>query len=92
MIERLKALGESAKGILIFIVTPVLFVIAYIYYLTTKNQNLKQEISHLEANDNIQKTMDQLQEAQHASTDAEADYNRIKSEYLKQQRDGGGQS
>lgn len=92
MLEKLRSFGEAAKNTLLYIIAPILFIFGYILYLSTKNKNLKAEIAHMQADENINKTQQELQEAQHASTDAEADYNRIKSEYLKQQRDGGGQS
>lgn len=92
MIEKLKAFGEAAKSTLLYIIAPILFVLGYIYYLTTKNKNLKAEIAHMQADESISKTQQELQEAQNASNDAEKNYESIRDAYLKQSSDSSGQS
>lgn len=59
---------------MLYIVAPVVIVLAYIYYLLQKINSLKSENAHLEANKNIEKTLDKLEEAKGVSDDKEAEY------------------
>lgn len=74
-IIKLKAVGEAAKSVLIYIMLPILGVIAYILYLKNKVTDLKQNLSISKAEKDFAKSLDKLDDLKKEAQDAEDDYN-----------------
>lgn len=73
-ILKLKAIGESAKNVLLYIMLPIVGIIAYIIYLKNKVTSLKEDLSVSKAEKDFAKSVDNLDSLKKEAQDAENDY------------------
>ena len=87
MIDKLKAFYESIKGILIYVLTPIAFILGIIYYLVTKNSSLKNQLQTLKTEGEIDEEKRNVSEAKVEADNADIDYKSIRDAYLKEHGD-----
>lgn len=83
MLEKIKALGVSARGILLYLIIPLVSVGGYIYYLLTQLSKLKSEIEVNKAEKQLANTLDKVEETKHESEITENEYNNTFNQYIK---------
>ena len=74
MIEKLKALGESAKGVLLYILAPLGVVLYFILQLVSKNRQLGIEVKETKAEKELAATMARIGDADEKASISRADY------------------
>lgn len=89
MIEKLKAYLEVVKGALLFIVTPIVFLVGGIYYLIAQNTSLKDKLGQSEAEKHLAKILTEKEEAKNEANSKEDDYNTLRNKYVHDHDDGG---
>lgn len=83
MIEKLKALGEAAKGVLVFILTPLLFVAGFIYYLITRNDSLQGQLRRERADKELGNAISEMARAKQEADDAEKSFRETDAELAR---------
>lgn len=82
MIEKLRAFAESAKAVLLYVLAPLAFVLGYIYYLTAKNSQLKDEIKAGKRSERTKEIENETKEVDRDALDALSEYERRRGEYV----------
>lgn len=82
MINKLKQFADSVKGILLFIVGPILGVLAYISYLRGQLTTAKDEVAQSKAEKQLATVIEKKVEDEKQSDEAELDYNTIRAQYI----------
>lgn len=89
MLQKLSDILESVKKTAIYVLTPLLIVGGYIYYLLTKVNSLKSELDKSKVEKDLVVTLEKKQESEYEAKQSELDYNRVRDLYLEQHRDSG---
>jgi Tfp pilus assembly protein PilO len=89
MLEKLKAFGEGAKNVVLFIVGPVIGILAYFFYLKGKNTELEAQVRQTQAERDLAGTLAKKEDATNEANKAEDDYHRTRSAYLNASGFGG---
>lgn len=87
MLDKIKTAWGNIKDFSIYVLGPIIGLLAYIYYLTTKNKELETKITQTESEKALADTLAKKEEAdneQKAATDA---YTALRDKYLKQSSD-----
>lgn len=83
MIEKLKAFAESAKAVLLYVLAPLAFVLGYIYHLTARNSQLKDEIKAGKRDERTKEIENETKEVDRDALDALSEYERRRGAYLQ---------
>lgn len=96
MIQKLKDLLDSIKGILLWVVLPILGLFGYIYYLLQSKSTLKEKLAEKTADEvelkqdmTLQKVQEELDAITKQSTDSVAEFERLRDAYVRQGEDTG---
>ncbi len=87
MLEKFKRLGEAAKSVIIFIITPVVFVAGIIYYLVKQKNTLQSELQREKSGRELDQVKNKATEAEKESEDAVKNYNDIRDAYKREHPD-----
>jgi uncharacterized membrane protein YciS (DUF1049 family) len=82
LLERMKKMIEVLKMVVMYIVLPVGAVISYILYLRSKVSDLKLQNTQTKVETELANVLEKQVEVDARATDAVAEYERIKKEYL----------
>lgn len=82
MLEKLQSFADKAKAFIIWVATPVAFVLGFIYYLWTKDASLEKKLAENEAEKALDKTLAEEKVVDEKANDSVSDYERTKQEYL----------
>ncbi len=86
MLEKLKSFVESTKGIILSIVMPIIGVLAFIWFLLTRNRELKNEIDILRATHELEQADKLIEKNKEKSDNAEEEYKHIRDTYKSEPR------
>lgn len=92
MIEKLKSFTESVKNIVLYIVGPILALLAYIAFEKGKNTTLEDKTSQDDVNAKLATEVAKAQDAQREAANEESNYNAIRDAFIKQSSVSVGQS
>ncbi len=81
MIEKIKAIGDSVKTVVGYILVPFFLLGGLIYALFMKNQNLKDDLKRSEADAKLKELNSKLGELTKDGDAKEAEYKRLRAEY-----------
>lgn len=90
MIEKIKTFAESVKNVMLYIVTPIAFVVGFIYYLIVKNHRLEDELNIKEGEKKLGELKGQQKEIDDRADASSAEYERLKRDYLRGSHQGSG--
>lgn len=82
MIEKIKAWLEQAKITALFILAPILSILAYIVFLRNKNTELEDKINQSQAEKQLGDVLTKKVEEEKQAKEAEKSYDEIRKEYL----------
>lgn len=88
MIDKLKSILAVIKQVILWVLAPLLGILAYIYYLTTKISNLTNQLEQTKVEKELSQTLDKKIEADHEATQTELDYNTVRKLFLNQSGKG----
>ena len=74
---------DKIKKVLLYIVTPLTGLFAFIYFLLQKEHGLEDEIVELKQNQTNEKDQEAVNEATKESIGADANYEQLRAEYLR---------
>ena len=83
MSEKLKAFGEAAKAVLVYVLAPLACILGYIYYLTAKNTTLKDELAAGKRDERTKELENDTKEVDRSADDAVAEYERQRRAYMQ---------
>lgn len=83
MIEKLKALGESAKNVVFYLITPLVIIAVVIYHLVTKVDTLEDELRVKDEKGNLDGLQGQQKQIDASSSDAVDSYEKLRDAYLR---------
>jgi hypothetical protein len=92
MLDKLKAFAETAKGWLLYVLTPLAFIAGFIYYLITSKEALQHKLDESNAEKNIDESKIQEGEIDEKANEATDSYDAIRKQYLKDNPSGSDQS
>lgn len=84
MIEKIRAFGESCKVILSYVLMPLAFIAGAIYYLITRNTQLREKIERNEVQNKIEEEKKDANVAIEKATETESDYAAIRAAWRKE--------
>lgn len=90
MLEKIKALGESAKGVLLYLVLPLVGIFVYISGLLRRNESLKDQLDSVKRQQELSGVQNEKKVIDEQAAKALADYVSANSDYLG--KGGGGSS
>lgn len=89
MLEKLRTIGEAAKQVILFIVTPLAFIAGVIYYLVSRNKDLERKLSTTEVERDLAARLERIEERKREANEsskeaisAEDAYRAIRDKYL----------
>lgn len=85
MLEKLKNLAESAKGLILWVITPLVLVVTGAIYLYSKMLYSKTEVEEIKAADVTTAVKEQANETDKNATIDLDTYKRMRELYLKSQ-------
>jgi hypothetical protein len=88
MLDRLKAIAEAVRGVLLWIVAPLAILGGYVFYLLNKNRQLQNEISIQKMDSDLDKLRSEEGKADAASSQASSDFESLASEYEREHGSG----
>lgn len=74
MLNKIKDIGEAAKNALLYIVTPVVFLCGYLYYLLSSKKTLEDKLAAQDSHKELDKEIDRANEAEKVSSDSVAKF------------------
>ncbi len=80
---------ERIKKFVTFVLTPLLFVAGFIYYLITKKQSLESEVTKLKSQGKIKDLIHEKEKAKEKADEAVTDYKSTRDKYLSEHGTGG---
>ena len=88
MLEKLKAFAETAKGWLLYVLTPLAFLAGIIYYLITSKEALQHKLDESNAEKNIDETKIEETQVDAQANNTVDDYDKLRDAYLKNNPSG----
>lgn len=85
MIDKLKALTESIKNLVLYIVGPLVALFAYIAYEKSHRTTETDELEQTKVNDKLATSVATAQDAQKEADNAESNYNVIRNAFIAEQ-------
>jgi cbb3-type cytochrome oxidase subunit 3 len=82
MIEKLKNVLGIFKELLVFVITPIIFLIGFIYYLLTQNKLLKEENAEEHATGQLKELQGEQKQVDNNANTADASYEILRNQYL----------
>lgn len=82
MLDRIKAFAEASKNVIIYILTPIAFVLGALYYLLTKNKELTEQVKQEKFDVTHNNTIDEQKTADATASDALSEYEKLRSAYV----------
>lgn len=82
MIEKLKQFADSVKGVLLFIVAPLIILFAYIANLREKVQSTQDELNQSKAAQQLATVIEKKVEDEKQSIIDERDYDSLRTQYV----------
>jgi hypothetical protein len=79
---------EKIKAYLLWVLTPILFVAGYIWYLLSQNEKLKAEVVEREEKREIEAVKEAAKAAVEKSNDSEADFRSLADQYRREHGEG----
>lgn len=74
VLQKLKDLGEAAKGALLYIIAPIVFVCGYIYYLVSSKKTLEDKLAAQDSHKELDKEIEDANKAEKVSSDSIAKF------------------
>lgn len=90
MIARIKAFANAAQGFIIYIFTPIAFVVGYIWFLFQKQHALEDKISDLTRDDRQKEFEGKVKADENDVQQTGSDYDSLRAQYLAKSGKGGG--
>lgn len=85
MIDKLKALTESIKNLVLYIIGPLVALFAYIAYEKSHRTTETDELEQTKVNDKLATSVAKAQNAQKEAQNAESNYNAIRDAFIAEQ-------
>lgn len=86
MLSSIKAFYEKIKDVLAYVITPIVGLLVYIYFLLQKEQGLENQVGTLKADKELGDVLAKKQEAEKQAKDAIDTYNKLKAGYTGDQK------
>ena len=83
MLDRLNALTEVVKKMVLYILTPLAFIVGFFYMLLSKNKELVTKIEDQKLKDELGKSLEKGVTDEAKAHDVELAYQRARDEYLR---------
>lgn len=80
-LDRLKAIGDAAKGVVLWILAPLTAIVLGVLYFFTKEQDLKNQVADLQAEKEVTKDETIDDETTKNADAAVSDYYKLKQQY-----------
>lgn len=87
LLQKLKLLADSAKGVILFILTPLSFIGGFIYYLLVQNSKLKEGLKEAQEEATHEKTRNEEAVIDEDSKHSSDDYAQLRDAYLRSHGD-----
>lgn len=81
MLEKLKSLGEAAKNVVLFILTPIAFIAGIIFYLWSGKTELTQKLKESEAEKDLKESLGEKLQIDKQANASYDDYERARKQY-----------
>ncbi len=83
MLETLKAIGEAAKKVVLYILTPFIVVAIIIYYLVKKKDDLEDQLKAKEGTDKLKELQGEQKQIDSNANDAVSEYEKLRGAYVR---------
>lgn len=92
MLEKIKAFGEAAKEVVLYILTPLAFIAGYIFYLVKKSRGLEDRLKEAEGEKKLGELHQKQTDIDSNANNFDAEYERLRKDYLSGSDQGSGPS
>lgn len=92
MLDRIKAFADTMKGVLLYVLTPLLFLAGAIYYLMTKNTELKTDLEAKDGEEKLNELQGEETKVDESAASASDEYARLRDAYMRASHQSSGQS